>query len=291
MKANSMCISCILSRQEKKIRSFEDEQKKSEYMNQVLKILYENGQTESAPWMAEKINRLYEKFWGPLEDYTDIKHEYNMLLLDKEADMEQKIKMADDPLVECIKYVCAGNYIDFTGVENVNMNTFEELLKKAEEESVCEEEYQKFRDDLASAKTLAYLTDNCGEIVLDKIFIRHIKEAYPDLNITVIVRGENVINDATMTDAEEVGLTEMVTCIGNGNAAPSTILNRLSDEAKRVLDDADVIISKGQGNFEGFCGEGYNPYFFFLCKGPLFLHRFKHPQFTSVFAKEERLMK
>ena len=291
MKANSMCISCILSRQEKKIRSFEDEQKKSEYMNQVLKILYENGQTESAPWMAEKINRLYEKYWGPLEDYTDIKHEYNMLLLDKEADMEQKIKMADDPLVECIKYVCAGNYIDFTGVENVNMNTFEELLKKAEEESVCEEEYQKFRDDLASAKTLAYLTDNCGEIVLDKIFIRHIKEAYPDLNITVIVRGENVINDATMTDAEEVGLTEMVTCIGNGNAAPSTILNRLSDEAKRVLDDADVIISKGQGNFEGFCGEGYNPYFFFLCKCPLFLHRFKHPQFTSVFAKEERLMK
>ncbi|MBQ9927261.1 MAG: DUF89 family protein [Lachnospiraceae bacterium] len=291
MKANSMCISCILSRQEKKIRSFEDEQKKSEYMNQVLKILYENGQTESAPWMAEKINRLYEKYWGPLEDYTDIKHEYNMLLLDKEADMEQKIKMADDPLVECIKYVCAGNYIDFTGVENVNMNTFEELLKKAEEESVCEEEYQKFRDDLASAKTLAYLTDNCGEIVLDKIFIRHIKEAYPDLNITVIVRGENVINDATMTDAEEVGLTEMVTCIGNGNAAPSTILNRLSDEAKRVLDDADVIISKGQGNFEGFCGEGYNPYFFFLCKCPLFLHRFKLPQFTSVFAKEERLMK
>ena len=291
MKANSMCISCILSRQEKKIRSFEDEQKKSEYMNQVLKILYENGQTESAPWMAEKINRLYEKYWGPLEDYTDIKHEYNMLLLDKEADMEQKIKMADDPLVECIKYVCAGNYIDFTGVENVNMNTFEELLKKAEEESVCEEEYQKFRDDLASAKTLAYLTDNCGEIVLDKIFIRHIKEAYPDLNITVIVRGENVINDATMTDAEEVGLTEMVTCIGNGNAAPSTILNRLSDEAKRVLDDADVIISKGQGNFEGFCGEGYNPYFFFLCKCPLFLHRFKLPKFTSVFAKEERLMK
>lgn len=291
MKANSMCISCILSRQEKKIRSFEDEQKKSKYMNQVLKILYENGQTESAPWMAEKINRLYEKYWGPLEDYTDIKHEYNMLLLDKEADMEQKIKMADDPLVECIKYVCAGNYIDFTGVENVNMNTFEELLKKAEEESVCEEEYQKFRDDLESAKTLVYLTDNCGEIVLDKIFIRHIKEEYPNLQITVIVRGENVINDATMTDAKEVGLTELVPCMGNGNAAPSTIVSMLSDEAKRVLDNADMIISKGQGNFEGFCGEGYNPYFFFLCKCPLFLHRFKLPKFTSVFAKEERLMK
>ena len=59
MKANSMCISCILSRQEKKIRDFEDEQKKSEYINQVLKVLYENGQKESAPWMAEKINRLY----------------------------------------------------------------------------------------------------------------------------------------------------------------------------------------------------------------------------------------
>lgn len=290
MKANSMCISCILSRQEKKIRDFEDEQKKSEYINQVLKVLYENGQKESAPWMAEKINRLYEQYWGPMEDYTDIKHEYNMLLLDKEQDIEQKIRMADDPLAECIKYVCAGNYIDFAGVENVNMNTFEELLKKAEEESVCKEEYQKFKEDLGGAEKLAYLTDNCGEIVLDKIFIRHIKEEYPNLDITVIVRGENVINDATMTDVKEVGLTEMVTCIGNGNAAPSTIVSRLSDEAKSVLDQADIIISKGQGNFEGFCGEGYNPYFLFLCKCPLFLHRFNLPRFTSVFAKEERLM-
>ena len=171
----------------------------------------------------------------------------------------------------------------------MNMNTFEQLLQKAEKESIDEEEYRKFRADLHGAKTLVYLTDNCGEIVLDKIFIRHMKEEYPDLQITVIVRGENVINDATMTDAGEVGLTELVPCIGNGNAAPSTVVERLSDEAKRLLNDADVIISKGQGNFEGLCGEGYNPYFLFLCKCELFLHRFKLPRFTSVFVKEERL--
>ena len=290
MKANSMCMTCILSRQEKKIRNNEDEQKKSDYMHQVLKILYENGQTQSAPWMAEKINRLYEEYWGPLEDYTDIKHKYNVLLLEKEADIEEKIHAADDALKECIKYVCAANYIDFSAVKDVNMDTFEELLKKAESEGVQEEEYQKFQEDLKNADTLVYLTDNCGEIVLDKIFIRHIKAEYPDLQITVIVRGDNVINDATMTDAEEVGLTEIVPCIGNGNAAPSTVVSRLSDEAKRILDNADIIISKGQGNFEGLCGEGYNPYFLFLCKCELFLHRFKLPRFTSVFAKEERII-
>ena len=78
-----MCISCILSRQEKQIRAFEDEDKKSKYIHQVLEILHQHGEEESSPWLAEKINELYENYWGDTEDYTEIKHQYNQLLLDK----------------------------------------------------------------------------------------------------------------------------------------------------------------------------------------------------------------
>lgn len=289
MHANSMCMSCLISKQDKKIRQFSDEKKKSEYMHRILEIVYKYGQTESAPGMSERINQVSRKFWGEPEDFGPIKHKYNQLLLDREEELVQYIRQSEDAVRECIKYVCAGNYIDFSAVENVNEETFEKLLERAGIETVPEEEYQAFQADLEQAETLVYLTDNCGEIVLDKLFIRFLKEVYPHLQITVMVRGADVINDATMEDAREVGLTELVPCIDNGNAAPGTVLKRLSEEAKSVLLGADIILSKGQGNFESLFGEGLNPYYFFLCKCELFVHRFGMERFKSVFAKEERI--
>ncbi len=288
MHANSMCISCILSKQEKLIRDFTDEDKKLEYIRQVLEILSQHGCTESSPWIAEQINHLYEQFWEMRKDYASIKHQYNQLLLDKESDIVCKIKNSEDCLKECIKYVSVGNYIDFSAVDNVNEKTLESLFEKVNDEHLSQE-YQYFKEDLDKSKTLVYLTDNCGEIVLDKIFMRFIKEEYPDLQITAIVRGECVINDATLKDAEEVGLTEVVRCIGNGTAAPGTVFKCLSEEARLALESADMIISKGQGNFESMYGEGFNPYYIFLCKCELFVRRFGLPQYEMVFAKEERI--
>ena len=291
MHASSMCISCLLSKQEKLIRQFPDEEKKSDYIHQVLHILYLYGQSKSAPALAEKIDTLHRKFWGQTEDLSGQKKLYNDLLLSMEEEIEHQILGSEDPLKECIKYVCAGNYIDFSAVENVDKSVLGSLLEKASGEKVPETEYQDFLSDLRSADTLVYLTDNCGEIVLDKIFIRHLKEEFPDLKITAIVRGQDVINDATMEDARAVGLTGLIPCIGNGSAAPGTVLSELSREARRVLLDADVIISKGQGNFESLYGEGLNPYFLFLCKCELFVHRFGLERYASVFFREDRMFR
>lgn len=289
MHANSMCISCIISKQEKKIRLFSDEDKKSEYMHRVLEIVYKHGRSESSPWLAEQIDQLYEDFWGETEDYTQIKHKYNQLLLGKEAEIEQRIRESEDPIEESIKYVCAANYIDFSAVEHVTEQTFEKLLEKAGSETVPQEEYLAFHKELEKAKRLVYLTDNCGEIVLDKVFIRFLREACPHLQIAVIVRGKDVINDATMEDAREVGLTDLVPCVGNDNGAPGTVLKRLGEQTRRLLMDADLVISKGQGNFESLFGEGVNPYYLFLCKCELFVRRFGLEQYKSVFVKEERV--
>lgn len=289
MHAGSMCISCILSKEEQSIRQFPDEEKKSEYMHLVLEVLYQYGRTESSPGLTERLARLYRDFWGEDRDYTAQKHQYNQLLLQMEKKLEQKIQNAREPLKECIKYVCAANYIDFSAVEHVNEDTLEELLENAVGQTVPEEEYQIFRTDLENARTLVYLTDNCGEIVLDKLFIKQIKETFPGLNITAMVRGGDVINDATLEDAKEVGLTEIVPCMGNGNAAPGTIVGRLSEEARETLFHADVIISKGQGNFESLYGEKLNPYYLFLCKCELFVYRFQMEQYKSVFVREERM--
>ena len=289
MQANSMCISCLLAKQEKLIREFADEAKKSEYMHEVLRLLYEKGQSESAPALYEILNRMLFDFWGKAEDYTEIKKKFNTLLLSREAELTRRIEAAADPISECIRYVCAANYIDFAAVKSVDEETFAGLLKKAAEQTVPAEEYASFRAELDAARSLVYLTDNCGEIVLDKIFIKFLKAAYPSLAITAILRGESVINDATMEDAREVGLCDVIPCIGNGNGAPGTVLHRLSDDARALLYGADVIIAKGQGNFESLYGEGLHPYFLFLCKCELFVRRFGLARYESVFVREDRI--
>ncbi len=118
-----------------------------------------------------------------------------------------------------------------------------------------------FREELSDARSLVYLTDNCGEIVLDKIAVKMLQKLYPHLSITVIVRGEPVVNDATMEDAAMCGLTELVPVIGNGSRVGGTWLPDISEEARQLLDRADVIIAKGQGNFETLNGCGLNIYY------------------------------
>lgn len=289
MHAGAMCISCILSKEEKAVRQFSDEERKSEYMHRVLDILYKYAQTEPSPRLTERLGRLYEEFWGEARDYSAQKQKYNQLMLSMENKIEEQIQAALDPMKACIKYVCAANYIDFSAVDDVNENTLEELLAKASGQDIQEDEYSRFRKDLENAHSLVYLTDNCGEIVIDKLFIKQIKKDFPHLQITAIVRGGDVINDATMQDAKEVGLTEVVTCIGNGNAAPGTIVAQLSGQAKEMLYSADIIISKGQGNFESLYGENLNPYYLFLCKCELFVNRFGLKQYQSVFVREKRM--
>lgn len=291
MIANPRCMSCMIEKQEKQIEKFTDKGKKEEYIALVKDILKEYGDKESAPLLSERIHELYEDFWKSGDEYALAKKQYNELLLSKEEELTKKIQSSSDRIKECIKYACAANYIDFSAVENVNEKTFNSLLEKASTEKISEEEYAFFKADLEKAHTLVYLTDNCGEVVCDKIFIKFLKETYPDLKITVIVRGKNILNDATLENAKEIGLTDLVPCIGNGSGAPGTVLTSIDKIAKETLLSADVIISKGQGNFESLCAEGLNPYYMFLCKCSLFVERFGLKQFSSVFCKEERLKK
>lgn len=285
MKADVKCISCILS-SNKAIQALQDEELKSVYMHEILGVLYEYGQEQSVPFLVSKIHKIKKKYLVESKDYAALKHKFNRIMLDKEKEIEAAVRGTEDVIYSCISYVCAGNYIDFGAMENVEEEVLQTILDRAKDEKVSREIYRSFREDLDRARTLVYLTDNCGEIVLDKLFIKLLKEWYENLQITVIVRGKDVINDATMEDAEEVGLTDLVTCIGNGSDAPGTVLEEISEEARRHILQADVIISKGQGNFESLAGCGLHPYFLFLCKCDLFTERFGLERFSSVFMKE-----
>ena len=258
-------------------------------MKELMRLTAESKDDACAPWLAARIGEVYEKYFGAPEDYGPIKESYNRLVMDMESEIEGKIRSAEDPLYTAMRYARIGNYIDFSALSEVSAEKLLELLGQSEQETLDAEEYGYFRKDLENGKHLVYLTDNCGEIVLDKILIKLLKEQYPQLSIEVLVRGIAVTNDATLEDARYVGLTEVVPVFGNGSGIAGTELTHISEEARRKLEQADLILSKGQGNFETLHTCGLNIYYLFLCKCDWFMQRFQAEHLQGMFVNETRI--
>src|SRR5699024_8086935 len=116
-------------------------------------------------------------------------------MLDVEDSVEKKIRQSADPLETALVYARIGNYIDFAALAEVSPEVILSLLDSENKDPLDPEEYGRFLEELHQAKKLVYITDNCGEIVLDKLAVRILKEQYPDLDITVLVRGFPTVND------------------------------------------------------------------------------------------------
>ena len=291
MKLNPFCMCCALNKQEQKIRHYPDMEKKTEYMKKVMALMANTEEKDCAPSLSVDIQKLYSSFWNcPMEDFTEIKKEFNQLMLNMEVSIEDKIRKSNDPLEKALLYARIGNYIDFAALSNVDQSTVITLLDEKSSEALDEKEYKNFLHDLSSAKKLVYLTGNCGEVVLDKMAVKILKEQYPNLDITVIVRGYPVVNDATMEDAEEIGLTDLVKVIGNGSNVGGTWIPGINSESRELLYNADLIIAKGQGNFETLNDCGLNIYYLFLCKCDLFQRRFHAENLQGMFLNERRLV-
>ncbi len=291
MAVSSFCIGCILRRQEERIRELPfSEEKKEQFMKELCGLIANAPADATSPVIVADIRVLFKKYFDIVDSYEDEKKHFNELMSDSEDVLSQMIESADEPLKEALRLSRIGNYIDFGAMNEVSDKKLAELFAETENDVVDEKEWTALKEDLAKAHTLTYLTDNCGEIVLDKLFIRKIKEAYPALDITVIVRGGNVLNDATMEDAQSVGLTDIVKVIGNGSSIAGNSLGYISEEAEKLIRNADVVISKGQGNFESLNGCGLNIYYLFLCKCDWFVRKFQMKRLTGILVNDRKLM-
>ena len=234
MIANSRCIACMLSKQERTIRKYSDEQKKKEYIQKVLKILYEYGTKECAPMVEKRIKDIYKEYYEEDVDYPALKHRYNQYMLEKEEEIKGQIQKNND-IETCIKYVCAGNYIDFGAANKIDDQLLQGLLDKVNELKISKEEVAYLEAELAKAKNLLYITDNCGEIVLDKIFIEELQNKYKNLKITAMVRGGIASNDATMEDAKEVVENALDSCLERNITDWGKIKNTVKDALSDFL--------------------------------------------------------
>ena len=281
--ASDIAISSGLCR-----RKESDEKKKLSYMKEVLHILGNSKDEETMPWLSNQIDALYAKtFPHAVLPYATIKKHYNEMMCAMEADIRKQIQCKEDALAYAIQLARVGNYIDFGALDEVDANFFLDLLAKADEDVLDSQKYAALKQDLANARRLLYICDNCGEILLDKLLIEQLQFQYPHLSITAMVRGGEVINDATMIDAQDVHLQSICHVIDNGIAMAGTDIRHISQQAFQAIQDADIILAKGQANFETLCGNGLPVYYLLLCKCDLFAERFSLPKYKGVLFHED----
>ncbi len=287
-RLNSQCVSCLLNKYLKNIPNNFSVAEKTEYMQGIIKIIGNADLSMSAPEIVEQIND-FKKSFGEEFDYSQIKSYFNKLLMTFEKDIESKIAVSQNPLKTAVKYAMTGNFIDFGAMESVDEKLLRQRLDNAEKIIIDNTCFQQFEKEIMTSKNIVYLTDNCGEIVLDKLLIKQILKLNNSIKINVIVRGRPVLNDCTIDDAKAVGLDKLVTVTDNGTAIAGTVLERISPKAKEIIEKADLIISKGQGNFETLHHSKKNIYYIFLCKCKLFADRFNVDNLTGIFINDSHL--
>lgn len=286
-RLRSECISCMLKTHLEKCPTDTTELKKVEYMQRILKVLAEAPQNAGSPVVVRSINAIQQELFGMNDIYTEVKRHFNFVMLEREQQIWKQIEKAQDALKLAIQYAMVGNYIDFGAMKHVDEQYLSNLLNTASEQTIDDAQYVALKEDLEKGKKLVFLTDNCGEVVMDKLLMKTIQKQYPQIQITAIVRGSEILNDATMEDAIQVGLTDIVKTIGNGNNIAGTCMEELSEEAREELEQADIIIAKGQGNYETLRGCGLNVYYIFLCKCHMFAENFGVPRFTGMLVNDK----
>lgn len=289
VRFDAQCINCIFQKFVGNLSKSVSEKQKLDYARQVLRIMADADDSVSAPEIVAAVTDLKNKTFGESDDFAELKVKFNALMLSKEPQISQKISASADRLKTAAKFAMLGNYIDFGAMNSVSEETLDGLLDGVDGVSLDNKEYANFLNDLKNAKSLVYLTDNCGEVVTDKLFIKELQKSFPKLKITVIMRGAPALNDATLEDASQVGLPLVATVLSNGTNIAGTCIEKLSDEARNTLLSADVVVSKGQGNFETLHDCGLNVYYLFLCKCSLFSERFNVPKLTGMFLNDRRM--
>ena len=288
-RLSAQCITCLLDKHINNIPPETNEETRLLYMQKMLKILAEAPKTQSAPEVLEKIVRLQTELFGTPEGFSEIKSYFNGQMQKKVPGIREKIGSAKDALRLAVGYAMLGNFIDFGAMDSVDEEKLQSMIDNAENMEFDLVELDNLKSDLCAARRLVYLTDNCGEIVFDKLLIETLLMLYPALQIDVIVRGAPVLNDATMEDALQVGLQELVRVTDNGTAVAGTCLHAISAEAKRCIDDADVMLAKGQGNFETLRYCRKNIYYIFMCKCAMFAKRFGVERFSPMLLNDLRM--
>lgn len=235
------------------------EAQRRELMQRAIDMLSEKGIARNNCDIINDCYRIATRAIGDEDPYREIKRFYDEEIMKLLPDLRVHIRESADPLKSALRLSVAGNLIDMAANgHDVSLDSVLEKIRYVDREGFYIDESDHLAQKLQDAKTLLVLGDNCGEIAMDKLLIETIRALYPRLSVQYGVRGYPAVNDATREDADIVGMGEVAEVIDNGDDHLSTLLHRTSYAFNHAFYQADVIIAKGMGNYEGLntCNRG-----------------------------------
>ncbi|MCX7591241.1 MAG: ARMT1-like domain-containing protein, partial [Kiritimatiellae bacterium] len=256
------CIACIL-RQASEVAELATESPalRERFLRLVLREIAEADWSVLPVRISQRVQRRVREVTGVTDPYRGVKDVMNRLALEMLPSVREFLQSCADRREAVVRLAIAGNMLDAGSKHRIEP---EELPKRLHAlwNVPLEGNVSALFDGAARCKRILYLADNAGEIVFDRLLI----ETLGPEKVTVAVRGAPVINDATLDDARVAGLPDIVKVIANGSDAPGTVLEECSPEFCEVFQNADLVIAKGQGNYETLSDSAKDTFFLLTVK-------------------------
>lgn len=241
----------------------EDPSKRREVVDAVLHLLLTVSKSERPPQIATRIHSTVRHVSGCDDPYSQVKKESNATTMELYPQAREWIAASDDPLRTAVELAAVGNIIDSGAGLRFDLKT---EIQRAQTKGFTTDDFDRFRHAVSKASTILYLADNAGEIVFDRLLI----EQMSGKRIFVAVKTEPILNDALLADAEFAGIHRLATLVTTGTAWPEIAGgDSCSDEFLEVFRTADVIIAKGQGNYEWLSEAKAHVFFILMAKCPV----------------------
>jgi len=266
MKTFLDCLPCFLGQALGACRmATDDAAVHDRVLRRVLRRASEFSFERSPPEMGADIHRIIREETGDADPYRRAKARFNEFALGLLPELRERVAAASDPFAAAARMSIAGNVIDFALGADLEEEKVARTIEDALQHPLAVDHLELLRSAVDGASSILFLGDNTGEIVFDRLLL----EQMPRERVTFVVRGAPVINDATLEDAEAVGLTDLVEVVSNGSDVPGTLLEDCSADLQERFRRADLVISKGQGNYETLSGASREVFHLLKAKCPV----------------------
>lgn len=222
-----------------------DSKEKELIVKKTLAKLAELDFSMPPPAMAKIIHSFVSEITGNNDPYKKLKEESTAFALKLLPLLKDELSISEDKFETAVRLAIAGNIIDFGANHNFKLDDVHKVISDSLTASLDRENLEKLRHKISEAKKILYIADNAGEIVFDRLLL----EMYPN-KFVFAVRGSPILNDATIAEAEISGLPTDLKIIDTGDNVPGVVLKDCSEQFKKEFSSCDLVISKGQGNFE-----------------------------------------
>ena len=262
MFMDEACIGCIINQSVKVANAIHASEALSKQLTSTVEQMSKDFSPSQNP--PEIASYVYEKM-AEIANKTDLYDEVKALSTQKALSfvplLKEKLLLSHDKLLTAIKIAVAGNVIDLAAEVEFDL---EEELEKIFHTEFAQNDFEALQNQLPHAKSVLIIGDNVGEHIFDYMFVETLIELFPHANYYYMVRGNPIINDVTLQDTLACGFDKLCTVVDSGVNTPGFVYSRANPHAKEIFDSADIVISKGMGNYECLTPSHRSNIFFLL---------------------------